>query len=131
MTNELTPYIKYYDNGNVRIKGQKNSKGQEEGIWEWFYVDGNIRWRTSYKEDKKDGIEESFYADGNIEIRTSYVEGKRDGIAECFYSDGNIEIRTSYVEDKLDGIEEEFDEQGNIIRTRVWKDGKLIKETQH
>jgi hypothetical protein len=24
-----------------------------------------------------------------------------------------------------------FDEQGNIIKTYVWKDGKLIEETQH
>jgi antitoxin component YwqK of YwqJK toxin-antitoxin module len=107
MTNELTPRIEYYDNGNVMVKGQENSVGQQEGIWEWFYVDGNIRWRTSYKEDKKDGIEESFYADGNIEIRTSYVEGKRDGIVE------------------------EFDEQGNIVETTLWKDGKLIETTEH
>ena len=83
MTNELTPYIEYYDNGNVLVKGQKNSKGQREGLWEIFWENGNIQWRIPYKEDE------------------------RDGIVEC------------------------FDEQGNIIKTYVWKDGKLIEETQH
>ena len=85
MNNELTPHIEYYDewNGNVSIKGQLNSKGQEEGLWEWFYPNGNIEWRISY------------------------VEGEEDG------------------------IEEWFDEQGNIIRTRHWKDGKLIETTKH
>ena len=107
MDNELTPYIKYYDNGNVGIKGQKNSKGQHEGIWELFYPNGNIEGRTPYK------------------------EGKEDGIAEWFYKNGNIESRTSYKKGKLDGIEEEFDEQGNIVKTYVWKDGKLIKTTKH
>ena len=183
---ELTPYIKYHLNGNVCIKGQKNSKGQEEGIWELFYGNGNIRIRTPYKEDKKDGIEEVFYENGNIQRRIPFKGGKIDGIEEefdeqgniirtrhwkngqlieetkpeltphimyhnngnvwikgqknskgqqegiweCFYADGNIEIRTPYKEDKRDGIMEWFDKQGNIIKTRLWKDGKLIEETK-
>jgi antitoxin component YwqK of YwqJK toxin-antitoxin module len=107
MTNELTPLIQYYDNGNVSIKGQKNSKGQREGLWEWFIENGNIYRRTPYKEGNEDGIVEWFYENGNIRWRIPYKEGKRDG------------------------IEEEFDEQGNIIRTRHWKDGKLIKIIKH
>ena len=70
MNNELTPYIKYHLNGNVWIKGQKNSVGEREGLWEWFYENGNIRWRTSYKEGKIDGIVECFDEQGNI-IRTT------------------------------------------------------------
>jgi antitoxin component YwqK of YwqJK toxin-antitoxin module len=103
---ELKPHIKYYPNGNVRVKGQKNSKGQEEGLWEYFYGNGNIHWRTPYKEGKEDGIQEFFYKYGNIKIRTPYKEGKEDGI-ETFY-----------------------DEQGNIIETRHWKNGELIEETK-
>jgi hypothetical protein len=106
MNNELTPYIEYYSNGNVSMKGQKNSKGQREGLWEFFYLNGNIRLRTPYKEGKEDGIEEYFYENGNIESGTPYKEGKEDGIEEC------------------------FDEQGNIIKTYVWKDGELIEETK-
>jgi len=107
MTNELTPHIEYYINGNVWFKGQKNSKGQREGIWEIFWANGNIHFRTPYKEGNEDGIEERFYSNGNIYLRTSYKEGN------------------------LDGIEEEFDEQGNITKTRLWKGGEIIKETQH
>jgi antitoxin component YwqK of YwqJK toxin-antitoxin module len=103
---KLTLYIEYYDNGNVRIKGQKNSKGQRGGIWEWFYRNGNILWRTSYKDGKKDGIEEFFYENGNISMRTPYKEGW------------------------IDGIQTFYDEQGNITETRLWKDGKLIEETK-
>jgi antitoxin component YwqK of YwqJK toxin-antitoxin module len=103
---ELTPYIKYHPNGNVYIKGQKNSKGQQEGIWEWFYEDGNIFSRAPHKGGEKEGIEEIFYKNGNTRWRIPYKEGKADG------------------------IEEWFDEQGNIIQTRLWKDGKLIEETK-
>jgi hypothetical protein len=101
---ELTPHIKYWDNENVSIKGQRNSKGQREGLWEWFYPNGNIEIRTPYKEDKKDGIEEWFWYNGNIVQRIPYKEGKKDGI-QTFY-----------------------DEQGNITETYLWKDGELIEE---
>jgi antitoxin component YwqK of YwqJK toxin-antitoxin module len=84
MNNELTPYIEYDPKGNVYIKGQKNSKGQREGIWEWFYKNGNTNWRIPYKEDKIDGIEEGFYPSGNISMRTPYKEGKMDGVREWF-----------------------------------------------
>jgi len=106
MNNELTPHIEYHPNGNVYIKGQKNSKGQREGIWGCFWENGNIRIRTPYKQGKEDGIEEWFHENGNIEGRIPYVGGKEDG------------------------IEEWFDEQGNI-QTRHWKDGKLIKTTEN
>jgi antitoxin component YwqK of YwqJK toxin-antitoxin module len=66
MNNELTPHIEYYSNGNVWIKGQLNSKEQREGLWEFFYLNGNIKWRTSYKEGKKDGIQTFYDEQGNI-----------------------------------------------------------------
>jgi antitoxin component YwqK of YwqJK toxin-antitoxin module len=96
MTNELTPHIEYHPNGNVRIKGQENSKGQREGIWEFFYENGNIRVRTPFKEGKMDGIVEYFWENGNILCRIPYKEGKMDGIEERFYSNGNIRRWTPY-----------------------------------
>jgi len=131
MNNELTPHIEYYSNGKVWSKGQLNSKGQREGLWEWFYENGNIRMRTPYKGGEIDGIEELFYENGNISWRIPYKEGNKDGIEEVFNENGNIHWRTPYKEGKRDGIQEWFDEQGNIIRTCVWKDGELIEETQH
>ena len=107
MNNELTPHIEYHNNGNVLVKGQKNSRGQREGLWEWFYQNENIRCRIPFKDGKQDGIEEGFYENGNILWRIPYKEGKKGG------------------------TEEWFDKQGNIIETRLWKDGRLIEETKH
>lgn len=76
MTNELTPYIEYHPNGNVYIKGQKNSGGQEEGIWEWFFENGNIRLRIPFKGGKEDGIEEFFYPNGNITKTRVWKDGE-------------------------------------------------------
>ena len=79
---ELTPYIEYHDNGNVCIKGQKNSKGQREGIWELFYENGNIERRTPYKEGKRDGIEEWFHKNRNIIETRHWKDGELIEITE-------------------------------------------------
>ena len=76
INNELTPHIEYHPNGNVYIKGQKNFGGQEEGIWEWFFENGNIRLRIPFKEGKEDGIEEFFYKNGNIIKTRLWKDGK-------------------------------------------------------
>ena len=102
---EPTPYIELRDNGNVWIKGQYNSKGQREGIWETFYLNGNISTRTPYVEGGEDGIDEMFYENGNIRCRIPFKGGRRDG------------IQTYY------------DIQGNITKTYIWKDGEIIEET--
>jgi hypothetical protein len=73
---ELTPYIEYDRNGNVWIKGQENSKGQREGIWEMFYPNGNIFLRTPYKDGKADGIQEDFDEQGNIIETYLWKDGK-------------------------------------------------------
>jgi antitoxin component YwqK of YwqJK toxin-antitoxin module len=107
MTNELTPHIEYHPNGNVSIKGQHNSNGHREGLWEGFHLNGNIEGRIPYK------------------------DGKEDGIEEWFYENGNIKARIPFKDDRKDGTQNFYDEQGNITETRHWKDGELIKTTEH
>jgi len=127
---ELTPHIEHYTNGNVLVKGQKNSVGEREGLWEWFYPNGNIKCRIPYKNGKEDGIEEVFYENGNISMRIPYKEGKMDGIREWFDKQWNIKARIPFKEGKEDGIAEWFDEQGNITETRVCKNGEVIEITK-
>ncbi len=76
MDNKLIPHIEYYPNGNVKVKGQKNYKRQFEGIWEWFYENGNIGCRISYIDGKEDGIEEGFDEQGNITLTQLWKDGE-------------------------------------------------------
>jgi antitoxin component YwqK of YwqJK toxin-antitoxin module len=73
---ELTPYIEYHNNGNVWIKGQKNSVGQREGIEEWFYPNGNIRWRTTYKDGVWCGIQTFYDEQGKITETRNWKDGE-------------------------------------------------------
>jgi antitoxin component YwqK of YwqJK toxin-antitoxin module len=76
MNNELTPHIKYHPNGNVWVKGQKNSKGQREGIWEYFYEDGNFLLRIPYKDGVWCGIQTFYDEQGNITETRLWKDGE-------------------------------------------------------
>ena len=34
---ELIPFVKYHINGEIYVIGNHNSKGEREGLWEFFY----------------------------------------------------------------------------------------------
>jgi antitoxin component YwqK of YwqJK toxin-antitoxin module len=76
MNEELTPHIEYHPNGNVWIKGQHNSNGHREGLWEGFHLNGNIEGRTPFKDGKVDGITEWFDKQGNITETRHWKDGK-------------------------------------------------------
>jgi antitoxin component YwqK of YwqJK toxin-antitoxin module len=130
---ELTPHIEYWPNGNVWIKGQKNSKGQREGIWEWFCPNGNIKRRVPYKEGKIDGIVEWFNEQGNITQTRLWKDGKL--IEETkpeltplieYYSNGNVWIKgQKNSKGQEEGIWEWFYEDGNIRIRTPHKEGKI------
>jgi antitoxin component YwqK of YwqJK toxin-antitoxin module len=50
--------------------------GKRDGIEEGFYENGNISWRTTYKEGKEHGIEILWNEDGEIIQINHYRKGK-------------------------------------------------------
>jgi antitoxin component YwqK of YwqJK toxin-antitoxin module len=117
----------YHENGNISYRTPyKNDK--KEGIEEHFNENGSIWWRTTYKNDKKEGIEEHFNENGSIWWRTTYKNDKIEGIEEHFRENGSIWWRTTYKNDKKEGIEETYDENGSISRKEVYKNDKKVSE---
>lgn len=46
----------YWENGNLKTKGQLNENGQKEGKWKFYYKGGQIRAEGQYKDDKRLGV---------------------------------------------------------------------------
>jgi len=66
------------------------------GIVEEFYDDGQLKFRTNYKDGKEDGLYESFYKHGQLKFRGNFKDGKRDGLSEWFHEDGNLTSTFTY-----------------------------------
>ena len=83
-------------------------KRSKDGLWEWFYENGQINTRGNYKQypsckdnpfggDEKEGLWESFYEGGQLKIRANYKKGKHDGLYEEFDEDGNLTKTKTYI----------------------------------
>ena len=71
--------------------------------------------------------QEWFYKNGNSKYRWYYIDGKEDGLQEWFFDNGQLEKKGNYKNEKKEGLWEEFDENGNLTDTKEYKDGELIE----
>ena len=146
------------ENGNAKTYFPENGKllstgkyknGEREGIWEWYFPNGNLYYRSGYSPDKKrqvwiatnvlgneHGIHERYYENGQLEEKGSYEYGLKVGKWEKYYKNGKPEHYGSFKNDKKIGkwiylypdgkivTEENFDENGKLInRSTFYPDG--------
>lgn len=91
-------------------------EGKREGIWEWYYPNGNIYYRSGYSSDKKrevwistnllgneHGIHERYYENGQLEEKGEYEYGLKIEKWEKFYKNGKLEQFGKYNKDKKIG----------------------------
>ena len=80
----------HYANGNLQHSGQYES-GLMEGVWKYFYEDGQPYLNMTYKRGIMNGLTETFYEDGSLYLKGNSANGKRDGIWTTYKPDGTIE----------------------------------------
>ena len=91
----------------------------------YYPHNGQLKRQTfSYKDTE---YQEWFYKNGNPKYRWYYIDGKEDGLQEWFFDNGQLEKKGNYENEKKEGLWEEFDENGNLIKTEEYKDGELIE----
>ena len=78
------------DPGNPPAQEYKYNivNGQEHGLQEIWYENGQ-RWsKHNYVDGQKHGLEEGWYWDGQQWYKQNFVNGKRHGLQECWYPSG-------------------------------------------
>jgi antitoxin component YwqK of YwqJK toxin-antitoxin module len=121
----------YFPNGQVYYKLtlahdkkrpvwiETNLLGNEHGLYERFYEDGNLDERGMYDSGYRMGSWEKYYRNGNVEFRGNYKKDKKIGDWKYYYIDGKLEI------------EEKFTEEGVLVyRKTFFPDGSLACEIE-
>jgi Family of unknown function (DUF5758)/MORN repeat variant len=73
----------------------------ENGLYETWYENGQMRRRCTYKNGEKDGLYERWYMNGQMRMRCTYKNGKKDGVCEEWNENGQIRSRCTYKDGKF------------------------------
>lgn len=107
-----------YDSGKIKESYYVDKQGVNQGNYESFYENGNIKEISNYQSGQLSGSRKLYFENGSVEIEELYnTEGKLQGNYKVFYPDGKLQL------------EKEYD--NNIIIGKIkiyYPDGKLKEE---
>lgn len=136
----------YYENGKIKIEGEWED-GKEKGVIREYYPDGSLRSEKIFNAGKTGSdsitiyeIKEKITADKieNTEtkdtVKTHFKEPDSLGI---FEGNGHHVFYNKYKKKEKEGIFKNgylfegkqffYDEEGNLLKTAVYKEGKIIQ----
>lgn len=74
----------YYKNGNISKKVSYR-RGLKDGIYEEYYETGQLRLQGKYQDDLKEGAWKTYYKAGKIESKGQYSKGEKVGVWKTYY----------------------------------------------
>lgn len=138
---EFYKVIKYKDgkpSGTVtiyRISGAKSSEGMllaenpdvENGLWKYYFQNGNIKWEANYKNGLKNGKHISYYENGNPRLEGAYKNDKMDGKWIKYYDDGKKSSETEYRDNIKCGKSVAWYASGKMKEDVIFTDNNTIR----
>lgn len=86
----------YYENGQLKIEGKYNDKGERNGLWQSYYESGQ-RWSSiMYYHGKKNGWEINFYPNGRVRYKGEYRMGEKINEWEYYDEQGNLVTKINH-----------------------------------
>ena len=114
---------------NTKTYGQPldiHKGNKQNGTYEAWHPNGQMRVRAHYKNGIPVGIYESWYENGNPLVKTYHNEkGEYDGLYEDWYENGQPHSRSNFKGDMVDGLSEDWYEDGQLKERCNYKDGNL------
>ena len=105
-----------FSNNNITIYPQDNISNN--GVYETFYEDGQLKSKGTYIKGKKEGLHKWWYSNGSLEREGYYLNGKKDGVYRWWYLSGQLYIKGEYKEGVLLDKNICYDKRGNIIKCK-------------
>lgn len=108
-TNKVTkqPYGEwtyYYRRSGLLLgKGTYSTAGKTDGVWTYYFENGNMKERTNYKNGLKEGASEFWWSNGEKRSAYNYKMDKLDGEYEGYKFSGAKDIEGSFKNGLLNG----------------------------
>lgn len=115
----------------VKEPGSHLFRGNKQnGVYEEWSTDGStLLERTNYKNGEEDGLTESWYPNGQMQRRTTMKNGNYVGRYEAWYDNGNKNADMTFTEEGFnDGGRKTWWKNGNPRTDSSYKNGKRVGE---
>jgi hypothetical protein len=76
-----------------KVTGTENGmikNGNREGLWRFYWDDGQLERKGNYKDGKTDGLWEFYREDGQLKSKGDYKNFKKEGPWEFYKEDGSV-----------------------------------------
>ena len=90
----------YYQNGNIEYKSEFKN-GDLDGITKYWDKSENLISEATYSNGKLHGLLLSYFSDGTVKSRVNYYYGQKHGNEEFFYDNGQLQSLTEYEEGEV------------------------------
>lgn len=116
-------YEEWFEDGQLKDRSHYKD-GFKNGLSEEWYPDGTLYQRGTLKDGRYNGFYESWYPNGNRYIRANYTNGSRDGLFEEWYENGLMFDRANYTDRRYNGIREKWYQNGQMSRRIYYEMGE-------
>jgi antitoxin component YwqK of YwqJK toxin-antitoxin module len=69
-----------------KSKGQFNVEDKRDGYWEYYYENGQLRFKGNFINGIEDGLLEFYYENGQLHYKGNFINGNKDGWWEYYHS---------------------------------------------
>ena len=105
-------YESYYLDGNLKANGNYNSD-LRNGEWKWFYSDGTLKIVEVYTNGHINGKIIGYFPDGTTERVFNVINGNGDFVQ--YYDNGVVKVKGYYSMYNPSGIWKFYNKDGNIV----------------
>ncbi|MBM78024.1 MAG: hypothetical protein CL846_06040 [Crocinitomicaceae bacterium] len=116
----------FYKNDTIVFSGFVDTLGAKNGLWIYYYQNGEIKKQGHFDNNKKKGEWVFYYRNKVIEQKGNYINGKPEGLWTWWYENEKIRRKEEYRRGKVNGKVIEYDSIGNVITEGNYIEG--IKE---
>ena len=92
-------YKEFYENGQVRIEGMFNQKGEKSGLWRGYNKQGWLQSEILYVRGKKNGHAVVFHPNQQPKYIGEYKDDIKVGEWRFFDEDGNLTKKVEFSEE--------------------------------
>lgn len=113
-------------NGPRSEKHVTDELGRRQGVWRYYYANGDIREEINYVNNLREGLNTKYFQGKKIHTEGNYLGGLKDGEYKRYFLSGQVAIEGKYFLGQRNGSWTEYYEDGQTKSEREYKKG--IKE---